>query len=194
MTNQVNAASAITFTADNFAAHLKSLTGPALVELYNEMVGTAIDLGLNQHTTTKRFGDRGAGVIRCERLHKDIRQKLDETKQPGDDELARANQTTAAVVATETAATAANQDQASAGSNTEGADDMARKAKGKKGGARAKSTNGTSIREMTEEYNSIVKGLSAAVKKENPWAKHHTSNFESKDKAKKQLARLKKIA
>lgn len=78
----------------------------------------------------------------------------------------------------------------------ESEEDMAKKAKkaagGKKGGKR--STSGNSIREMTEEYNQIVKGLSAAVKKENPWAKHHNSNFESIEKAKKQLARLKKIA
>lgn len=76
---------------------------------------------------------------------------------------------------------------------------MARKAKAKKsatkkkstgGGKKVKSTDGSTIREMTDEYNQIVKGMSAALKKEVTFAKHHTSNFETKDKAKAQLKKL----
>lgn len=60
--------------------------------------------------------------------------------------------------------------------------------KPKTGGTRAKSQDGTTIREMTEAYNEMVP---AARKAGVAWAKHHTSNFESKEKAQKQIDRLK---
>lgn len=191
-----------------------AMTGPALVAQYNEMVLTAVDLGLGyMYTTTKRFGDRGAGIMRCEKLHKDITEALAKRAAPGPQtvsehtiklsELKGGEHLAEAVAAAtenpapagETAAPAASTAETA---NSESEDEMGKRRQkataGRKGSGRGKSTSGGTIREMTEEYNSIVKGLSAAVKKENPWAKHHTSNFESVEKAKKQLARLKKIA
>ena len=54
---------------------------------------------------------------------------------------------------------------------------------------RVKSTNGTTIREKTEEYNTLVP---QAKKLGLEWPKHHTSYFESQDKADKALERLRK--
>src|ERR1700685_560913 len=48
------------------------LTGPQLVEAYNSMILTAVDLGLSQAAaqTVKRFSGLDAGRTRCEKLHK----------------------------------------------------------------------------------------------------------------------------
>lgn len=182
-------------TSDNFHDYVRTLSGPGLVELYNEMVATAIDLGLSDFTTTKRFADRGVARGRLQKLHATIQARVQADTSLGTDVEADAliQEKTEAAQAADTAASAAQPGPVS-GSTEEGADDMAKKAAAKKGkGAkRPKSTDGTSIREMTEQYNDIVKGMSAAQKKEFPWAKHHSSFFESKEKAKKQLARLKK--
>lgn len=50
-----------------------AMSGPDLVRMYNEMVITAVDLGLANHNkTVQRFADRDVGVKRCENLHSSI--------------------------------------------------------------------------------------------------------------------------
>lgn len=56
------------------------------------------------------------------------------------------------------------------------------------GVAKTKSTDGTTIREKTDEYNRLVP---QAKKAGITWAKHHTSNFESQVKADVALKKLK---
>lgn len=105
-----------------------------------------------------------------------------------------------ATPAEDNAAPAAQTGEApSAEPTNEGDDDMAKKAKAAKAKTpkaaaarkapppRTKSTDGSTIREMTEEYNALVP---AAKKAGVAWAKHHTSNFESKDKAGVALKKL----
>lgn len=67
----------------------------------------------------------------------------------------------------------------------------AKKTGTKGGGTKPRSTNGTTIRERTEEYNEIVRKMTKAQKEAAPWAKHHTSNFESQTKADAAFDRLK---
>lgn len=201
-----------------------TLTGSLLVVQYNEMVATAIDLGLDGVREVNRFKDNATGVARTEKLHSTIQARVasnkaaDEDKGPEVGHLVETNpgefSTTTGSEGAAPAAHEANavEDTSSQGNTapetteeelTQLPDEteeafMARKAAKKsakkapkKGAVKAKSTNGSTIREMTEEYNAIVKGMTKAQKEAAPYAKHHTSNFESKDKAAVQLKKLK---
>lgn len=252
-------------TKPNFEA----MKNAELVAQYNEMVLTAIDLGLTKFQTVTRFAKAADGVRRCEALHTEIaRAAAQETKEAapetqGEPVTRRVDlyDATGEKIASEaTASDAAFQmglteeklvhslvehglseaknpqgviltavwagvplvqtdnppatagetapEGAQPGGETaspdEGDDEMAkrgkkatagRKVQGRKAGGgtgRARENGGTTIREMTEEYNAIVAKLTKAQKEAAPFAKHHSSYFESKDKAKKQLDRLKK--
>lgn len=188
-----------------------TLTGSLLVVQYNEMVATAIDLGLKGIREVNRFADNKAGVARTEKLHSTIQARIASNKAADGPEVGHEVKDTAGTVTGSNTAPEAettpegdpapdNQDEELTQLPDESEEAfMARKAAKKakktapkKGGARAKSTAGGTIREMTEEYNSIVKGMTKAQKEAAPFAKHHTSNFESKDKAAVQLSKLKK--
>jgi hypothetical protein len=218
-----------------------TLTGSLLVEQFNMMVETAIDLGLTAFKPVNRFATNTKGVERTEVLHKAILKRAQDlrdaeqeaaeremasmkrTEGRGDEtskeELELEDEGEATKRAQELNAHYGNPDNFT---NTEGnpapgteetlerlpneseEEHMARKAAAKKArktrtkatdkpkasgaGRKVKSTNGTTIREMTEEYNRLVP---AARKAGVEWAKHHTSNFESKEKAEKATAKLK---
>jgi hypothetical protein len=181
-----------------------SLTGSLLVVQYNEMVATAIDLGLTAKEVN-RFATNQKGCERTEALHKAIQERA-EALRVANEEAAELEARTGRPANTEN--TPAPAEETTSQGNTapedtqeetcerlpdESEEDfMARKAKAKKrvtkttnkpktgGGKKVKSTDGSTIREMTEEYNRLVP---AAKKAGITWAKHHTSNFESKDKA-----------
>lgn len=57
---------------------------------------------------------------------------------------------------------------------------------------KSRSTGGQTIRELTEQYNDRVAKLTKAQKAAAPFAKHHTSLFESKDSAERAFKRLDK--
>ncbi len=50
------------------------MNGPQLVAVWNEMVITATDLGLNDIRPVKKFSDAETGRIRCEKLHTEIQK------------------------------------------------------------------------------------------------------------------------
>lgn len=55
-------------TTPNFTA----MSGPEQVRTYNEMVITAIDLGMSDVKSVTRFADTTAGARRCEKMHSNI--------------------------------------------------------------------------------------------------------------------------
>jgi len=59
----------------------KPETVEAAVKLYNEMVLTAIDVGISKIVTVDKFVDLKTGVRACERLHEEI-QRARDPKQP----------------------------------------------------------------------------------------------------------------
>jgi hypothetical protein len=192
-----------------------TLSGSLLVVQFNEMVATATDLGLTAKEVN-RFADTATGVKRTEALHKAIQERVTALKIANEEaaELAKhtgrpANtdtSTESVVEASTSEGNSAPEDQSEEATErlpdeTEEAF-MARKAakktsaRGKTrtktagralGGKRVKSTGGTTIREKTEQYNSLVP---AAHKKGVTWAKRHTSNFESQEKADIALKKL----
>lgn len=241
----------MTYPTTNFMEYLRGLKGAALVELHNEMVLTAIDLGLDAKPT-KRFADTRAGVERVGKLHVAIRAKMDSAPRKVDlydaknqlthkdlaleeaaakmgvapDELSgfisrdgyclvdnpevltavwagtpfiNNTSTPAADAPAETTseATATEDTTVEAQtSQTEENDDMARKAKAKKAkkatatrkASGPRNTSGPTLKELTDQYNKLVPaGKKAGVK-----CFIHTSLFESKEKAKKQIAKLEK--
>lgn len=184
-----------------------TLTGSLLVAQYNEMVATAIDLGIPGVREVNRFATNSAGVQRTEKLHATIQNFL--TAETEVKELEAHKAKVAAADTPETSGETTSQGNPAPEDTDQEAERlpgeteeayMARKAKkkaaGKKaaaprksgGAVKAKSTNGTTIREKTEEYNRLVP---AARKAGVTWAKHHTSNFESQDKADVALKKLK---
>jgi hypothetical protein len=152
-----------------------------LVELYNEMYQTWTDLGGdNTFGTVRRFATADVGRARCSRLHQAI--------------VARRGTEEVATVAT--VANGAPQGDAALGTpTTEETEDMARrKAAGRKPAREATrrrvSGNGhATIKELTEEYNSLVP---AAKRAGITWARHHTSLFGSLAAGATQVQRLKK--
>lgn len=200
-----------------------TLTGSLLVAQYNEMVATAIDLGMRA-VEVNRFATNAAGVTRTERLHANIQVRAQALRDAAA-EAAELEAATGRGANTEDPVNDLIIDTPDAGHpTTEGnpapaeedeeaierlpseseEDYMARKAAKKtaRGKTRTKatdkpkststagprrSTTGTTIREKTEEFNRLVP---QAKKAGIDWVKHHTSNFESQEKADKQLARL----
>lgn len=194
-----------------------TLTGSLLVVQFNEMVATATDLGLVAKEVN-RFATTAKGIERTEALHKAIQARAEvlrianeeaaeleaHTGKPANRENAPAS---AEAETPEGNSAEGDDDQPEEGlerlpDETEEAF-MARKAAKKKtakgktrtktagkktGGARAKSTSGTTIREKTEEYNAM---LPAAKKAGVTWAKFHSSNFESQAKADVAMKKLK---
>jgi hypothetical protein len=200
--------------------NFEGMTGPALVAMYNNLVEQCEALGITWNTKTKRFADRASAEKRINKLTAEVETKKAEmtaqvptTSQntlqaapmfnsgPGGPVRGGDNDTPAAdAPAEETAPATAgaedNQVQEEQPPADESEEDMAKrkKAAAKKGGKKgvARSTSGTTIREMTDEFNAIVAKMNKGQKDAAPWARHHSSNFESKDAAKKQLDRLKK--
>jgi len=196
----------------------QSMKGPELVTVYNEMVLTLIDLGDNTNAQVKRFADLNAGRRRCETLHAAIARALYKQSENAHTTATQSlvdleNSKTSdnanpPAPAGETGGGSAPKpedvsdiswnEMTGADLSNQSEDEMKRRQKataGRKGKgirARTRSTNGTTIRELTEQFNSIVAKLNKGQKEAAPWAKHHTSMFESKEKAKKQLTRLKK--
>lgn len=194
-----------------------NLAGSLLVVQFNEMVATAIDIGLEGYKEVNRFKDNATGIARTEKLHAAIQARV-EALRAADAEAAELEAHTGRPANTASPETS-GETTAPASVDAEPSDEeavsrlpgeteeafMARKKATKKtktktaakkagngNGARTKSTNGTTIREMTDEYNAIVAKMTKAQKEAAPFAKHHTSQFESKDKAKVQLDKLKK--
>lgn len=62
--------------------NFSEMNNPQLVMAYNEMVMTAVDLGLDPKftKTVARFADTGAGIKRCEALHSEIQARKDGLK------------------------------------------------------------------------------------------------------------------
>lgn len=190
-------------------------TGPQLVEMYNEMLATWMDLGGdNTFGTVKRFSTAEVGRTRCAKLHAAITEKRgsEETRDLRPPFLAAKELPPGDVEAVNEAAregTPVTPEAAPAGSSSgvsdiswsemTGADlkseddDMAKKRKAGRKPARkasaARRTEGPTLKDYTAEYNALVP---AAKKAGVTFAKVHTSLFESKDKAVAQLDRLKK--
>lgn len=191
--------------------NFEAMNGPELVNLYNDLVKQGETYGITWNTTTKRFADRASAEKRITKLMAEIKTKQDEgtvhvavpevtqnTLQPapaGNTDT----QAASTAPAEETAPAAAGPENNTASEEQtpadESEDDMAKRKKAATGGkkkGKARSTGGTTIRELTEEFNRIVAKMNKVQKEAAPWAKHHTSLFESKDKAKVQMAKLKK--
>lgn len=194
-----------------------TLTGSLLVVQYNEMVVTATDLGITGVKEVNRFATNQKGIERTEKLHAQITAAAHPSQDPAEVEadtgvhpLDQGDQshvaddtvnhaTTSAVAeetTTEASAPAETQDEEATERLPDETEEayMARKAAKKKvapkkkGGAR--NTEGPTIKSLTEEYNEIVRKMTKAQKEAAPFAKHHTSMFESKDKANIQLKKL----
>lgn len=186
-----------------------TLTGSLLVAQFNEMVMTAIDLGITGYKEVNRFATSAKGQERTQKLHAAIQAAAHPSADPevveadtGVHPLDQGDQTHRAEP-DETTATGNNAAAETQGDDTERLPDeseedfMARKAKkrvtktankAKGGSKKVKSTNGSTIREQTEEYNRLVP---AAKKAGIAWAKHHTSNFENLAKAEVAMKKLK---
>lgn len=61
----------------------RAMTGPELVVAYNEMIDTALDLGITWHVPTKRFSGVAAGLRRCETLHREIQEEAAKRRSGG---------------------------------------------------------------------------------------------------------------
>lgn len=187
-----------------------TLTGPQLVEAYNEMVLTALDLGVQTAQPVKRFSGVDAGRARCARMHamitdlradaaRDLRSTAQRAAEPSKTDpvaIPPANDPLHEE-AVNAAARAGAPNQEPTGSAVESEDEMAKKRKagrkparkGAAGGAARKRAEGPTLSSYREEYNALVP---AAKKAGIKWAKHHTSEFESKVKGAAQVARLQK--
>lgn len=163
----------VTQAPDELTAQLAVMTGPQLVEFYNHHVEVWIARGGdNTFGVVRRFATAEVGRARVERIHAAIQERF---PQPDPKSVA-----------------AAKEAAPEAGGATEESDDMAKRKAGRKPvrkatGAR-RNTEGPTLATYLAEYNDLVP---AAKKAGIKWAKVHTSNFESKDKAKAQIARLK---
>jgi len=199
----------------NFSANILSLSGPSLVTLYNEMAMTAHDLGDSERPAVVRFASAEKGRSRVEALHLHIlglRRKAGKVNAPaammqealGGAEARAAEQDTASPSG-DAAAHDADQPESAAGEQTavtegeapasdESEDDMAKKAKAKKGAgakrapAPRKRAEGPSLADYTKEWNDLVPG---AVKAGVKGVKKHTSPFETKEKAAARIKWLK---
>lgn len=195
----------------NTIVNFNGLTGSKLVAAYNEMLAIAVKHSVPLYKDARqvtRFADTAAGIKRCEKLQEALKAAgvLEGAASETETATEFPAQSTESNQGPDTAspdATTSSEETPEGSEGNEEADDMARKAKKKaaarapakkKGGGapRARSTDGSTIREMTEEYNAIVAKMTKAQKEAAPFAKHHTSQFESKEKAKVQLAKLKK--
>lgn len=163
-----------------------TMTGPQLVDAYNSMVATWYDLrGDNTFGTIKRFANTTVGRERCEKLHAAIQAKRgDETGTVRAEPAQAPVQPDAAPVPIAADETAGAAETAAA---PESEEDMAKRKTRK--APRRNGNGGPTIREMTEEYNSLVPRASKAGV---TWARHHTSLFGSLEAGKAQLNRLKK--
>ncbi len=182
--------------------NFNGLKGPELVKTYNEMLALAVKHavpGFKDARQVTRFADAAAGIKRCEKLQEALRAAGTPANEP-EETVKETVQTTFPETSEEETHQTEEDAEARLPGETE-EEYMARKAKAKKkvagatkkgGAGKARSTGGTTIREMTEEYNAIVKGMTKAQKEAAPFAKHHTSMFESKEKAGIQLSKLKK--
>lgn len=191
-------------------ADFSALTGPQLVEAYNEMVLTAVDLGVQTAQPVKRFSGVDAGRARCAKMHAmitDLRADAARDLRPAALRDAEPSKTDPVAIppatdplheeAVNEAARVGTPNQEPAGSAVESEDEMAKKRKAGRKPARAgaakgvakKRAEGPSLASFREEYNSLVP---AAKKAGITWAKHHTSEFESKTKGAAQVERLKK--
>lgn len=182
--------------------NFNGLTGPKLVAAYNEMLGQAVQAGVPGFKDARqvtRFATTEAGINRCEKLQEALRAHGTPATVPAEVAPVAAVTTFPETSVEDTNHTEDEDAEAIQPGETEEAY-MARKAKKKVAGAakkgagkgKARSTGGTTIREMTEEYNAIVAKMTKAQKEAAPFAKHHTSHFESKEKASTQLTKLKK--
>ncbi len=182
--------------------NFNGLTGQKLVAAYNEMLAQAVKHavpGFKDARQVTRFATTEAGIKRCEKLQEALQAAGTPAAAPADETVTETVTTTFPETSVEDTNHTEDEDAEALLPGETEEEYMARKAKKKVAGAakkggkgKARSTGGTTIREMTDEYNAIVKGLNQAQKEAAPFAKHHSSNFESKEKAKKQLDRLKK--
>lgn len=170
-----------------------NMTGQQLVDAYNEMVATWVDLGGdNTFGTVKRFPTVPVGQARCERLHSAIQEKRGTVGQP---EAAAPVQPAAeapeapAEPAAEAAAVEAPAEPAPEAAGEEDDEMAKRKAKAKAKAGAPKRNGGPTVKGLTDEYNSLVGTAKRAGIK---WAKHHTSLFGSLVHGKAQVDRLKK--
>lgn len=209
--NQITATpTVLNYSAQAFGTYVENLSGPQLATLYNEMLAFWQKMGGdNTFGSVKRFADATAGKRRCVNLHnaiwtKGLKGETTETHEPAS---AQAGEGTPAVAEETTATsnpapaeTTAQEEQTPAPTSGDGQEtatdeesDMAKRKKAAaKGKSRPRSTSGTTIRELTDEYNKLVAGMGAKAKEAAPYARHHKSLFESKAKAEKQLKRLRK--
>lgn len=177
----------------------QAMTGPALVQTYNEMVVTSNDLGIPGFSTTKRFASTQVGVARAEKLHNEIVAKLAEraataNPAPAGEFFDRKTDAAPATAETTTTATAAVEPTEEEGDTDgplpgESEDDMAKRKAAKKAKGGRKTAGGDTIKSRTEAYNALVPAAKRAGVK---WAKHHTSLFESHASAEKATKRLEK--
>jgi hypothetical protein len=207
-----------------------TLTGPALVEAYNEMILTATDLGMPAEVwrTVKRFSGLDAGRTRCEKLHRAISQVREQDAAAPNEDRPRTSPKPEEMADTRAAATEVSADAnrdlrplhlvtatelktnaaahevanppdappAESGDNVSdismsemtGADlsedDMAKKRKAAAKAARKTARangSGETLASYTEAWNALVpRAVKAGIK----GVKHHSSDFESYDKAK----------
>lgn len=89
-----------------------TLTGPALVEAYNEMILTATDLGMPAEVwrTVRRFSGLDAGRTRCEKLHRAISQVREQDAAAPDEDRPRTSPKPEEMADTRAAATEVSAD------------------------------------------------------------------------------------
>jgi hypothetical protein len=191
------------------------MTGPQLVEAYNEMCATATDLGVQTAQPVKRFSGLDAGRTRCEKMHALVQELAAARSAPADasrpqgvapaageplapaaepdlrpSNLRHSDQPDAPPASGASDVTDISWNEMTGGDLSDGDDDMAKKAKAKKAGKpRAKKGDGEGLASYTKRWNDLVpKAVKAGIK----GVKHHTSDFESYEKAKARVAWLEK--
>lgn len=176
------------YSAAGFSTYVQNLNGPQLVQLHSDMLHVwQLNDGDNTYGTVKRFATPEKGRERVIKFNQAIQDKIGVAAE---DTPAAAEETTAPGNNATAETTPAAEEQIPANESEE---EMAKrkKAAAKKPG-KPRQTDGTTIRELTDEYNKLVAGMGAKAKEAAPYARHHKSLFESKVKAEKQLKRLRK--
>lgn len=194
-----------------------TLTGSEQVREFNRMVSEGAVLGLEGLRKVYRFKDHSSGARRCEALasqlraraasnavadaqEKDVRPRFSQTGGAAGlvDAAQRASSAEQTQPDAAPAQTAADQEATTASDagapTTEETDEMAAKRKAGRKPAQAsaqgrKRGEGPTLATYTEQWNALVP---RAVKKGIKGVKHHSSHFESLEKAKARVSWLEK--
>lgn len=195
-----------------------SMTGPQLVAVYNTFVAQAQELGIMTATLVSRFSGLDAGRSRCEKMEALVTEAAGTAGTapaegrpavaPTAEETAETAANLAEVSQTNEGEEPAAAPPANSGADTsdvswsemtgvdlrEDDDEMAKKrkvAKAAKTPRKPRATNGSgeTLHSYTDVWNAMVpRAVKAGIK----GVKHHTSDFESHEKAKARIAWLEK--